>query len=143
MFRKYSRPSPLTLTTSVSPVLIGRSVGLVLTDAKPPLFSSDNVPKNSKASSGPTRNRPSETPPITPSFTVCQFWAASGAAKLRRGRSVSWVATWPHKVHNIAAHIARMDISPMEFPDLPPWLDNASDDYHELPAGDIDLPYDE
>lgn len=36
-----------------------------------------------------------------------------------------------------------MDISPMEFPDLPPWLDNASDDYHELPAGDIETPYDE
>jgi hypothetical protein len=31
----------------------------------------------------------------------------------------------------------------MEFPDLAPWLDNASDDYHELPAGDTDTPYDE
>lgn len=28
-------------------------------------------------------------------------------------------------------------------PDVPPWLANASDDYHELPAGEVDAPYDE
>ncbi len=31
----------------------------------------------------------------------------------------------------------------MEFPDLAPWFDNVSDDYHELPAGDNDTSYDE
>ena len=38
-------------------------------DAKPPLFSSDNVPKNSKVLSGVMRNRPSEIPPITPTIS--------------------------------------------------------------------------
>jgi hypothetical protein len=31
----------------------------------------------------------------------------------------------------------------MNFPDLSPWLDNASDDYDELPSGDRETPYDE
>ena len=31
----------------------------------------------------------------------------------------------------------------MSFPDVAPWLDNASDDYEELPAGDSDMSYDE
>jgi hypothetical protein len=31
----------------------------------------------------------------------------------------------------------------MDFPDLAPWFDSASDEYHELPAGDAETPYDE
>jgi hypothetical protein len=31
----------------------------------------------------------------------------------------------------------------MDFPDLAPWFDNASDDYDELPSGDHDTAYDE
>ena len=31
----------------------------------------------------------------------------------------------------------------MVLPDLAPWFDNASDDYHELPCGDHEAPYDE
>jgi hypothetical protein len=31
----------------------------------------------------------------------------------------------------------------MPFPDLAPWLDSASDGYDELPAGEIETPYDE
>jgi hypothetical protein len=31
----------------------------------------------------------------------------------------------------------------MDFPDIAPWLNNSSDDYDELPAGDIEAPYDE
>jgi len=31
----------------------------------------------------------------------------------------------------------------MDFPDLAPWFDNASDDYQELPSGDHETPYDE
>ena len=32
---------------------------------------------------------------------------------------------------------------PMEFPDLSPWLDTVADEYHELPTGDHETPYDE
>jgi hypothetical protein len=31
----------------------------------------------------------------------------------------------------------------MALPDLAPWFDNVSDDYHELPCGDHETPYDE
>lgn len=31
----------------------------------------------------------------------------------------------------------------MTFPDLAPWLDNVSDDHHELPAADVETSYDE
>lgn len=31
----------------------------------------------------------------------------------------------------------------MDFPDLAPWFDSVSDEYHELPAGDHEAPYDE
>ena len=31
----------------------------------------------------------------------------------------------------------------MEFPDLAPWFDNASDDYEELPVGESEMSYDE
>jgi hypothetical protein len=31
----------------------------------------------------------------------------------------------------------------MEFPDLAPWLDSVADEYHELPTGDHETPYDE
>jgi hypothetical protein len=32
---------------------------------------------------------------------------------------------------------------PMDFPDLAPWFDSVSDEYHELPSGDHEAPYDE
>lgn len=31
----------------------------------------------------------------------------------------------------------------MQLPDLKPWFDNVSDDYHELPTDDHDAAYDE
>jgi hypothetical protein len=31
----------------------------------------------------------------------------------------------------------------MDLPDLVPWFDNVSDEYHELPCGDHDASYDE
>jgi len=31
----------------------------------------------------------------------------------------------------------------VDLPDLAPWFDNVSDGYEELPAGDIETPYDE
>jgi hypothetical protein len=31
----------------------------------------------------------------------------------------------------------------MEFPDLAPWFDSVSDEYHELPSEDHDASYDE
>lgn len=31
----------------------------------------------------------------------------------------------------------------MDLPDLVPWFDNVSDEYHELPGGDHDESYDE
>jgi len=31
----------------------------------------------------------------------------------------------------------------MNFPDLAPWFDNASDDYDELPSEGHEVPYDE
>jgi hypothetical protein len=31
----------------------------------------------------------------------------------------------------------------MNLPDLVPWFDNVSDEYHELPCGDYDASYDE
>jgi hypothetical protein len=37
----------------------------------------------------------------------------------------------------------RVDLAAMALPDLAPWFDNASDDYHELPCGDHETPYDE
>jgi len=32
---------------------------------------------------------------------------------------------------------------PMDFPDLAPWFDNASDDYVEVVSADVDVAYDE
>jgi hypothetical protein len=31
----------------------------------------------------------------------------------------------------------------MDFPDLAPWFDNASDDYVEVVSADVDVAYDE
>lgn len=59
-FSRHSRPFRFAGTTVTSPALILNSVGFVLTDAKPPLFSSKSVPENSRLSSSMTLKRPFE-----------------------------------------------------------------------------------
>ncbi len=63
------------------------------TEAKPPLFSSDSVPKNSSVFLSVISNLPAETPPITPSLTVCQSFAASALEKSNRTCGLSSAIT--------------------------------------------------
>ncbi len=69
---------------------------LALTEAKPPLFSSDSVPKNSIFLSSLILKRPTERPPITPSLTVCHGLAASGLSNSNRIRSSSLAISGEH-----------------------------------------------
>lgn len=45
-------------------------------------------------------------------------------------------------VSKFAFSIAAVE-APMNFPDLPPWLDSVSDEDDELSSGDHETPYDE
>jgi hypothetical protein len=54
-------------------------------DAKPPLFSSDKRPENSRVLSSVMRNCPSEIPPITLSFTEIHCWTTDSSEKSIKG----------------------------------------------------------
>jgi polyhydroxybutyrate depolymerase len=104
---EYSRPSPRTRAIRTSPSFRPSFFAFDRTEEKPPLFSSDSVPWNSRVFLSVILNLPSETPPITPSLTVCHSLAASAPAKSNKAVGVSSAMTKEPRTKRKSAATAR------------------------------------
>ena len=63
------------------------------TDAKPPLFANESLPKNCLVLLSVILNRPSERPPMTPSLTDLHWLAAVVFSNGNSTRPVAWELT--------------------------------------------------